>query len=156
MFNKMKNILTFGLYNRLVQAECDLIKAKEASYSYYSELKRTIENLDIDDAVEEEINKRDILTQDNFSPSDFDIVTKDDYDFDSFVSTDDYSFDDFMDYDDVQKELTGLVHESEIKEVIEKKIDDGFKSAIDNSAEKIINYKILKIAQGIVEQRKEK
>ena len=156
MFNKMKNILTFGLYNRLVQAECDLIKAKESSYSYYSELKRTIENLDIDDAVEEEINKRDILTQDNFSPSDFDIVTSDDYDFDSFVSTDDYKFDDFMDYDDVQKELTGLVHESEIKEVIEKKIDDGFKSAIDNSAEKIINYKILKIAQGIVEQRKEK
>ena len=149
MFNKMKNILTFGLYNRLVEAE-------RQAQSYYSELKRTIENLDIDGAVEEEINKRDILTQDNFSPSDFDIVTKDDYDFDSFVSTDDYSFDDFMDYDDVQKELTGLVHESEIKEVIEKKIDDGFKSAIDNSAEKIINYKILKIAQGIVEQRKEK
>ena len=152
MFNKMKNILTFGLYNRLVQAECDLIKAKEASYSYYSELKRTIENLDIDGAVEEEINKRDILTQDNFSPSDYDIVTKDDYDFDSFVSTDDYNFDDFMDYDDVQKELAGLVHESEIEEVIEKKN----RKEIDNSVERIINDTILDLAHKVLEQRKEK
>ena len=145
MFNKMKNILTFGLYNRLVQAECDLIKAKEASYSYYSELKRTIENLDIDGAVEEEINKRDILTQDNFSPSDFDIVTSDDYD-----------FDDFMTRDDVEDETRGLVHEDDIHNVIENKIDDGFKSAIDNSAERIVNDNILDLAHKVLEQRKEK
>ena len=111
-----------------------------------------IENLDIDGAVEEEINKRDILTQDNFSPSDFDIVTKDDYDFDSFVSTDDYNFDDFMDYDDVQKELAGLVHESEIEEVIEKKN----RKEIDNSVERIINDTILDLAHKVLEQRKEK
>ncbi len=144
MFNKMINILTFGLYNRLVEAE-------RQAQSYYSELKRMIENLDIDGAVEEEINKRDVLTQDNFSPSDFDIVTSDDYDFDSFVSTDDYKFDDFMDYDDVQKELTGLVHESEIKEVIEKKIDDGFKSAIDNSVETAINNTVYDITHKVLD-----
>ena len=144
MFNKMINILTFGLYNRLVEAE-------RQAQSYYSELKRMIENLDIDGAVEEEINKRDVLTQDNFSPSDFDIVTSDDYDFDSFVSTDDYKFDDFMDYDDVQKELTGLVHESEIKEVIEKKIDDGFKSTIDNSVETAINNTVYDITHKVLD-----
>lgn len=143
MFNKMKNILTFGLYNRVIEAE-------RQAQSYYSELKRMIENLDIDGAVEEEINKRDILTQDNFSPSDFDIVTKDDYDFDSFVSTDDYSFDDFMDYDDVQKELAGLVHESEIEEVIKKEIDEGFKSAIDKSLEIAISNTVYDIAHNVL------
>jgi len=162
MFNKMKNILTFGLYNRLVEAESTLWTLADK----YSELKRRsdslesdieemiqdIENLDIDGAVEEEINKRDILTQDNFSPSDYDIVTKDDYDFDSFVSTDDYNFDDFMDYDDVQKELAGLVHESEIEEVIEKKN----RKEIDNSVERIINDTILDLAHKVLEQRKEK
>jgi hypothetical protein len=143
MFNKMINILTFGLYNRLVEAE-------RQAQSYYSELKRMIENLDIDGAVEEEINKRDILTQDNFSPSDFDIVTSDDYDFDSFLSTDDYNLDDFMDYDDVQKELTGLVHETEIEEVIEKKN----RNEIDKSVQRALDDTIVDLAHKSLERRK--
>ena len=157
MFNKMKNILTFGLYNRLVEAESTLWTLADS----YSELKRRadglesdIENLDIDGAVEEEINKRDILTHGHFDPSDYDIVTSNDYDFDSFVSTNDYDFDDFMTRSDVEDEckLTieeatdGLVHEDDIHNVIENKIDDGFKTAIDNSADRIINDNILELA----------
>lgn len=81
MKNTIKNFLTFGLYNRVCEAE-------KQSQSYYSELKRSIDNIDISVAVEEEINNQDILTSHNFSPSDYDLVSSDDYDFDSFVDTD--------------------------------------------------------------------
>ena len=88
MNHKIKNFLTFGLYDRLVKTECELIKAKEASYSYYSELKRSIEKIDIDQAIDAAIDNASILTDRNFSPSDYDLVTNQDYDFESFVTGD--------------------------------------------------------------------
>ena len=89
MNHKIKNFLTFGLYDRLVKAECELIKAKEASYSYYSELKRSIEKIDIDQAIDAAIDNASILTDNNFSPSDYDLVSSNDYYFESFVDEDD-------------------------------------------------------------------
>jgi hypothetical protein len=58
------NILTFGLYNQ-VQELRTMIKNLEA-------------DMDIQSAVEEEINRGDVLTHDNFCPSDFDITTYED------------------------------------------------------------------------------
>jgi hypothetical protein len=89
MNHKIKNFLTFGLYDRLVKTECELIKAKEASYSYYSELKRSIEKIDIDQAIDAAIDNSSILTDNNFSPSDYDLVSSNDYYFESFVDEDD-------------------------------------------------------------------
>jgi len=88
MNHKIKNFLTFGLYDRLVKAECELIKAKEASYSYYSELKRSIEKIDVDQAIDAAIDNASILTDNNFSPSDYDLVSLHDYDFDTFMNDD--------------------------------------------------------------------
>ena len=146
MFNKMKNILTFGLYNRLVEAESTLWTLADS----YSELKRRadglesdIENLDIDGAVEEEINKRDILTHGHFDPSDYDIVTSNDYDFDDFMTRSDVEDECKL---TIEEATDGLVHEDDIHNVIENKIDDGFKTAIDNSADRIINDNILELA----------
>lgn len=75
MNHKIKNFLTFGLYDRLVQAECDVINLKSKLSS-------------IDSTILEEIDGRGVLTEDNFSASDYDLVTHQDYDFDSFVTGD--------------------------------------------------------------------
>lgn len=99
MKNTIKNFLTFGLYNRVCEAE-------KQSQSYYSELKRSIDNIDISVAVEEEINNQDILTGHNFSPSDYDLVSSDDYDFDSFVTDDD------------------VVDESRVERIIQNYLED--------------------------------
>ena len=121
--DKIRNFLTFGLYNRVVEAE-------RQAQSYYSELKRMIENLvhesDIEDAVEEEINKRSILTEDNFCPSDYDCVVEGDYDLsdlDTFLTEDDVR--DFVTktemYDAIQARIDLIAHdvlEGKIKAVL--------------------------------------
>jgi hypothetical protein len=75
MNHKIKNFLTFGLYDRLVKAECDVINLKSKLSS-------------IDSTILEEIDGRGVLTEDSFSASDYDLVTHQDYDFDSFVTGD--------------------------------------------------------------------
>ena len=121
MKNTIKNFLTFGLYNRVCEAE-------KQSQSYYSELKRSIENIDVDSQVEEEINSRNILTEDNFSPCNYDLVSSDDYDFGEFVSEDDVArevevrIDEYKSemFDDVKKQIEqaqGLVIIQTVKQV---------------------------------------
>lgn len=117
--DKIRNFLTFGLYNRVVEAE-------RQAQSYYSELKRMIEESDIEDAVEEEINKRSILTEDNFCPSDYDCVVEGDYDLsdlDTFLTEDDVR--DFVTktemYDAIQARIDLIAHdvlEGKIKAVL--------------------------------------
>ncbi len=104
MKSTIKNLLTFGLYNRVCEVE-------KKSTSYYSELKRSIEDLDIDSQVEEEINSRNILTEDNFSPCDYDLVSSDDYDFDSFATEEDVA-------DEVRARLEDYVDRNEIDEMV--------------------------------------
>lgn len=104
MKSTIKNLLTFGLYNRVCEVE-------KKSTSYYSELKRSIEDLDIDSHVEEEINSRNILTEDNFSPCDYDLVSSDDYDFDSFATEEDVA-------DEVRARLEDYVDRNEIDEMV--------------------------------------
>jgi len=104
MKSTIKNFLTFGLYNRVCEVE-------KKSTSYYSELKRSIEDLDIDSQVEDEINRRNILTEDNFSPCDYDLVSSDDYDFDSFATEEDV-------VDEVRARLEDYVDRNEIDEMV--------------------------------------
>ena len=75
---KIKNFFTFGLMKRLDEAECKIINLREK-----------VSGMDVESEVEEIINRDDILTAHNFSPSDYDLVSSDDYDFDSFVTDDD-------------------------------------------------------------------
>jgi hypothetical protein len=80
MNHKIKNFLTFGLYDRLVKAECEVIN-----------LKSKISDLDIQSTVEDIIRNDGIVDDEirnNFSPSDYDLVTTDDYDFDTFMNDD--------------------------------------------------------------------
>ena len=84
MNHKIKNFLTFGVYDRLVKAECEVIKLKESISA--------IEQEDVADMVEEEINKRSILTEDNFCPGDYDCIVEGEYDLsdlDTFLTEDD-------------------------------------------------------------------
>jgi hypothetical protein len=99
MKNTIKNFLTFGLYNRVCEAE-------KQSQSYYSELKRSIEKIDVDQAIDAAIDNASILTDNNFSPSDYDLVSSDDYDFDSFVTDDD------------------VVDESRVERIIQNYLED--------------------------------
>ncbi len=80
MNHKIKNFLTFGLYDRLFKAECEVIN-----------LKSKISDLDIQSTVEDIIRNDGIVDDEirnNFSPSDYDLVTTDDYDFDTFMNDD--------------------------------------------------------------------
>jgi hypothetical protein len=63
---------------RLDEAECKIINLRES-----------VSGIDVDSQVEDEINRRNILTEDNFSPSDYDLVSSNDYYFESFVDEDD-------------------------------------------------------------------
>lgn len=129
MKNTIKNFLTFGLYNKVCEVE------KKAT-SYYSELKRSIEDLDIDSQVEEEINRRNVLTEDNFSPHDYDLVSSCDYDFDSFVTEDD------------------VVDESRVERIIQTYLDDyhdaeemdeAIKEAIEDANGELIGSMVKKV-----------
>ena len=100
MNHKIKNFLTFGLYDRLVKAECDVINLKSKLSS-------------IDSTILEEIDGRGVLTEDSFSPSDYDLVTNQDYDFDSFV--DEY---------DVNKKFEDYYTASEMDEAIRDSIGE--------------------------------
>ena len=100
MNHKIKNFLTFGLYDRLVKAECDVINLKSKLSS-------------IDSTILEEIDARGVLTEDNFSPSDYDLVTHQDYDFDTFI--DEY---------DVNKKFEDYYNATEIDEAIRDSIGE--------------------------------
>jgi hypothetical protein len=118
MNHKIKNFFTFGVYDRLVKAECEVIKLREA-----------VSNINVSDAVYDEINNQDILTANNFSPSDYDLVSSDDYDFDSFVDTDveDTIRDYLADYHDAAEMDTAIKegikeHQGELVESMVKKV----------------------------------
>jgi hypothetical protein len=100
MNHKIKNFLTFGLYDRLVKAECDVINLKSKLSS-------------IDSTILEEIDARGVLTEDNFSPSDYDLVTHQEYDFDTFI--DEY---------DVNKKFEDYYNATEIDEAIRDSIGE--------------------------------
>jgi hypothetical protein len=98
MNHKIKNFFTFGVYDRLVKAECEVIN-----------LKSKLSDLDIQSTVEDIIRNDGIVDDEirnNFSPSDYDLVTTDDYDFDSFVTDDD------------------VVDESRVERIIQNYLED--------------------------------
>ena len=115
---KIKNFFTFGLMKRLDEAECKIINLRES-----------VSGIDVDSQVEDEINRRNILTEDNFSPSDYDLVSSDDYDFDSFVDTDveDTIRDYLADYHDAASMDTAIKegieeHQGELVKSMVKKV----------------------------------
>tara|TARA_R100000315_G_C5206796_1_gene122317 strand:- start:83 stop:580 length:498 start_codon:yes stop_codon:yes gene_type:complete len=114
MKSTIKNFLTFGLYNKVCEVE-------KKSTSYYSELKRSIEDLDIDSQVEEEINRRNVLTEDNFSPSNYSLVQDDDWDFDSFATQEDAAdevnarLEDYYDVAQMDEAIRDAVAASQLK-----------------------------------------
>lgn len=115
MNHKIKNFLTFGMYDRLVQAECQVIKLKEA-----------ISKIDVDQAIDAAIDNASILTDNNFSPSDYDLVSSNDYDFDDFSTSDDLErkLEDYYNADEVNDIIVSEVKESqnELVESMVKKV----------------------------------
>ena len=122
---KIKNFFTFGLMKRLDEAECKIINLREA-----------VSDLDIDSQVEDEINRRNILTEDNFSPSDYDLVSSDDYDFDSFITEDDA-----VDEQDVEKIVRDYLEDyhdaREMDEAIKENIKDAQGELIESMVKKV-------------------
>jgi hypothetical protein len=122
---KIKNFFTFGLMKRLDEAECKIINLREA-----------VSDLDIDSQVEDEINRRNILTEDNFSPSDYDLVSSDDYDFDSFITEDDA-----VDEQDVEKIVRDYLEDyhdaQEMDEAIKEAIEDAQGELIESMVKKV-------------------
>lgn len=110
MNHKIKNFFTFGVYDRLVKAECEVINLKES-----------IASIDVDSQVEDEINRRNVLTEDNFSPSDYDLVSSDDYDFDYFMNESDVR-------NDIDNALDDY-HESRVKEEMDRAIKKGIEES---------------------------
>ena len=133
MNHKIKNFFTFGVYDRLVKAECEVIKLKES-----------IASIDVDSQVEDEINRRNVLTEDNFSPSDYDLVSSDDYDFDYFMNESDVRNDidnaiDSFDVTDKIDEAISEVTESMVKKVCTEMLIDWCErtaKAADNQVDK--------------------
>ena len=111
MNHKIKNFFTFGVYDRLVKAECEVIKLKES-----------IASIDVDSQVEDEINRRNVLTEDNFSPSDYDLVSSDDYDFDYF-----------MNENDVRNDIDNAIDSFDVTET--KAFTDGINAAVHDNIE---------------------
>ena len=122
---KIKNFFTFGLMKRLDEAECKIINLRE-----------TVSDLDIDSQVEEEINRRNVLTEDNFSPSDYDLVSSDDYDFDSFITEDDS-----VGEEDVEKIVRDYLEDyhnaQEMDEAIKEAIEDAQGELIESMVKKV-------------------
>ena len=122
---KIKNFFTFGLMKRLDEAECKIINLRE-----------TVTDLDIDSQVEEEINRRNVLTEDNFSPSDYDLVSSDDYDFDSFITEDDS-----VGEEDVEKIVRDYLEDyhdaQEMDEAIKEAIEDAQGELIESMVKKV-------------------
>lgn len=125
MNHKIKNFFTFGVYDRLVKAECEVIN-----------LKSKLSDLDIQSTVEDIIRNDGIVDDEirnNFSPSDYDLVTTDDYDFDDFSTDDDLErkLEDYYDADEVNdiiikevKESQGELVESMVKKVCTEMLVD--------------------------------
>ena len=120
MNHKIKNFLTFGMYDRLVQAECEVIQLKEAISK--------VQSTDIDSMIEDEISRRNILTEDNFSPSDYDLVQSYDYDFDTF-----------MNEDEVAREVEVRIDEfkSEMFDEVKNQVEDAQKLVIIQTVKQV-------------------
>ena len=118
---KIKNFFTFGLMKRLDEAECKIINLREK-----------VSGMDIQSTVEDIIRNDGIIEDEirnNFNPSDYDLVTTDDYDFDSFVDTDveDTIRDYLVDYHDAAEMDTAIKegikeHQGELVESMVKKV----------------------------------
>jgi hypothetical protein len=122
---KIKNFFTFGLMKRLDEAECKIINLREA-----------VSDLDIDSQVEDEINRRNILTEDNFSPSDYDLVSSDDYDFDSFITEDDSVGE--QDVEKIVRDYLEDYHDAqEMDEAIKENIKDAQGELIESMVKKV-------------------
>ena len=122
---KIKNFFTFGLMKRLDEAECKIINLRE-----------TVSDLDIDSQVEEEINRRNVLTEDNFSPSDYDLVSSDDYDFDSFITEDDSVGE--QDVEKIVRDYLEDYHDAqEMDEAIKEAIEDAQGELIESMVKKV-------------------
>ena len=129
MKNTIKNFLTFGLYNKVCEVE-------KKSTSYYSELKRSIEDLDIDSQVEDEINRRNVLTEDNFDPYNYDLVSQNDYNFDSFITEDDSVGE--QDVERIVREYLEDYHNAqEMDEAIKENIKDAQSELIESMVKKV-------------------
>jgi predicted small metal-binding protein len=110
---------------RLDEAECKIINLREA-----------VSDLDIDSQVEDEINRRNILTEDNFSPSDYDLVSSDDYDFDSFITEDDSVGE--QDVEKIVRDYLEDYHDAqEMDEAIKENIKDAQGELIESMVKKV-------------------
>ena len=110
---KIKNFFTFGLMKRLDEAECKIINLREK-----------VSGMDVESEVEEIINRDDILTAHNFSPSDYDLVSSDDYDFDSFITEDDS-----VGEQDVERLIRQYLEDYHDAEEMDKAIKEGIEDA---------------------------
>jgi hypothetical protein len=118
---KIKNFFTFGLMKRLDEAECKIINLRE-----------TVSGMDIQSTVEDIIRNDGIIEDEirnNFRPDDYDLVTTNDYDFDSFVDTDveDTIRDYLADYHDAASMDTAIKegieeHQGELVKSMVKKV----------------------------------
>tara|TARA_R100001082_G_scaffold71196_2_gene40585 strand:+ start:84 stop:554 length:471 start_codon:yes stop_codon:yes gene_type:complete len=110
---KIKNFFTFGLMKRLDEAECKIINLREK-----------VSDMDVESEVEEIINRESILTEGNFDPSDYDLVSSNDYDFDSFITEDDSVGE--QDVEKIVKEYLEDYHDA-------KEMDEAIKEAIEDA-----------------------
>ena len=98
---------------RLDEAECKIINLREK-----------VSDMDVESEVEEIINRESILTEGNFDPSDYDLVSSNDYDFDSFITEDDSVGE--QDVEKIVKEYLEDYHDA-------KEMDEAIKEAIEDA-----------------------
>jgi len=122
---KIKNFFTFGLMKRLDEAECKIINLREK-----------VSGMDVESEVEEIINRDGILTESNFSPSDYDLVSSDDYDFDSFITEDDSVGE--QDVEKIVRDYLEDYHDAE-------EMDEAIKEGIEDAQGVILEVKVKKV-----------